>query len=107
FNMFILGNESDKDKELNAAQRRGYRLGLYVIGRLSPLIDYESSSVGAGEEKLLARHKDSTRVLVGRHILAEHIGDRNIGYAPGVFPANARRVYSYTVETQSSPASAA
>lgn len=99
FNFFVNEEKASADAEIAIGQQRGYRLGLYIIGKMSPLIEYINSSVPQGTERVIAKHVDGTNTLVGRHISSLNVTENrlNIGSGPGVFPANAKSVYSYSV----------
>jgi hypothetical protein len=98
FNILVGKDLDERDKQLTRALQRGYRLGLYILCRSSPYIEYIDSNVGLGTKKTIARHNDSNRIITGQHINQQQINTTDIGYGAGVYPSNASRVYSYSIE---------
>lgn len=99
FNIAVALGENPADSRNARAMQRGYRLGIFIIGVKSPKIKYHDSYVPLGEKKVLAEDVDSGSKLIGLHVNSETINGFNIGYGDGIFPANFKSAYSYTIET--------
>lgn len=91
----LISNEPDQ-KYFAEAQHRGFRLGLYAVGKASPQIDYIDSGILIGDQKIVAEHAVSGRALVGTHFDETHLPHFENGYY-GVFPSNASHGFSFIV----------